>query len=126
MSLPNLAANFTPEQLAQLSTLATTYALSHSLAYLPIDPPETPKSAIHAPISLTPTPFPRHLFQKALRIQKLYNLLYARVASDDTFLDDYLGGDGVGSVDEFTRHQWMGWKEAKAEGANVSLHQIDD
>ena len=119
MSLPNFVDSFTPEHLAHLTELATTYALSHSLAYLPVDPPSTPKSAIHAPISLVPTPFPRHLFQKALRIQRLYNLLYARIASDDAFLDEFLGENGVGSVDAFTKEQWKGWKEAKKEGANV-------
>jgi glutathione synthase len=119
MPLPNFVASFTSEQLAHLTELATTYALSHSLVYLPVNPPNTPRSAIHAPISLTPTPFPRHLFQKAQHIQKLYNLLYARIASDDTFLDEFLGENGVGSVDEFTREQWKGWKAAKRDGANV-------
>jgi glutathione synthase len=119
MPLPNFAGSFSPDQLDHLTELATTYALAHSLVYLPVDPPTTPRSAIHAPLSLTPTPFPRHLFQKALRIQKLYNILYARIASDDTFLDNFLGEHGVGSVDEFTREQWKGWKEAKKDGANV-------
>jgi hypothetical protein len=119
MLLPNYVESFSPEQLAHLTELATTYALSHSLVYLPIDPPSPPRSAIHAPISLVPTPFPRHLFQKALRIQRLYNLLYARIASDDEFLDEFLGENGVSSVDEFTKEQWKGWKEAKKDGANV-------
>lgn len=107
------------EQRNALIVLATTYSLSHSLLYLPqLDsPPFAPTSAIHAPFSLLPTPFPRFLFERAKRLQNLYNVLYARVALDVEFLDRVMGAEiGVGKVDSFTRDIWTGWKQAREEG----------
>lgn len=85
-----------PDQLEHLTLLATTYALSHSLLYLPphspeSPPPTTPTSAIHAPFSLFPTPIPRSQFDLAKRLQRAYNVLYARVAMDEEFLDEVMG-----------------------------------
>ncbi|KZT43371.1 glutathione synthase [Sistotremastrum suecicum HHB10207 ss-3] len=113
------------EQRNALIVLATTYSLSHSLLYLPqLDsPPFAPTSAIHAPFSLLPTPFPRFLFERAKRLQNLYNVLYARVALDVEFLDRVMGAEiGVGKVDSFTRDIWTGWKQAREEGFTQPLH----
>src|ERR1700760_2098953 len=67
--------DLTTEQLDQLTLRATTYALSHSILYLPPvspekAPPPAPESAILAPISLIPTPIPRHVFAKAQTLQR--------------------------------------------------------
>jgi hypothetical protein len=113
-----------PPQLTdiQLETLvhhATTYALARGLAYLPPTPsqPPSPTSVIHAPISLLPAPVPRALFQKAQRLQSAYNILYARVATNDDFLDRVMGAEvGAGQADEFVRRLWKGWKETREEG----------
>ncbi|KAF9220257.1 glutathione synthase [Gyrodon lividus] len=113
---------------AQLETLthhATTYALAHGLIYLPPTPaqPSSPSSAIHAPISLLPAPVPRSLFEKAQRLQSVYNTLYARVATNDDFLDREMGAEeGVGKADEFVRKLWNGWKEIRDEGIVQPLH----
>lgn len=113
---------FTEHQLTHLTELATTYALAHGLLYLPASPPAVPESAIHAPISLVPSPFPRKLFAQAQRIQHLYGKLYARVALDEEFLDQVMGAEhGAGLVDEFTRQLWLSWKEAKRDQAQVFL-----
>ncbi|KAI0050881.1 glutathione synthase [Auriscalpium vulgare] len=116
----------TPDQLEQLTLLATTYALSHSLLYLPphgdIPPPPAPASAIHAPLSLFPTPVPRELFVRARRIQRAYNVLYARVAIDNKFLDEIMGAGGVADVDEFTGELWRAWKGLREEGPVQPLH----
>ena len=111
----------TTEQLDQLTVLATTYALSHSILYLPPisperPPPPAPESAILAPISLIPTPIPRHLFSKALTLQHAYNTLYARVALDTSFLDQVMGPGGVADVDDFTSELWSTWKRLRDEG----------
>lgn len=111
----------TREQLDQLTLLATTYALSHSILYLPPispekPPPLAPESAILAPISLIPTPIPRHLFTKALTLQHAYNTLYARVALDTSFLDQVMGPGGVADVDDFTSALWTTWKNLRDEG----------
>ena len=113
----------TTEQLDELTLLATTYALSHSILYLPPvspekPPPSAPESAIFAPISLIPTPIPRHLFANALTLQRAYNTLYARVALDTSFLDQIMGPGGVSDVDEFIFSLWSVWKKLRDEGSS--------
>lgn len=108
----------TDEQKQHLTLLATTYALSHGLLYLPVNsyPPPAPTSAIHAPLALFPSPFPRHLFENAQRLQRIYNVLYARIAMDVEFLDEVMGDRGVAKVDEFTGQLWQNWKAIRDEG----------
>jgi glutathione synthase len=113
----------TPEQLEALTLAATTYALSHGLLYLPPSDslsntqPRIPTTAIHAPISLFPSPFPRAQFEAARRLQSVYNVLYARVAMDTQFLDTVMGAEaGVGKADEFTGTLWRGWKNIREHG----------
>lgn len=109
----------TESQLEALILYATTYALSHGLLYLPATTPQplAPTSAIHAPLSVFPSPVPRRLFDQACRLQKAYNVLYARVAMDHEFLDLIMGGvEGVGKVDEFVGTMWRGWKQLRDEG----------
>ncbi|KAF8158447.1 glutathione synthase [Crassisporium funariophilum] len=112
---PSLAES----QLEALTLYATTYALSHGLLYLPPADrqPTIPSAAIHAPISLFPAPFPRKLFERAQRIQRTYNVLYARIAMDEDFLDRVMGAEtGVGQVDDFIGQLWTGWKQLRDEG----------
>lgn len=107
------------EEIQELTRLATTYALAHGLLYLPVGDiqPPAPTSAIHAPLALFPTSYPRSKFLLAQRLQPLYNVLYARVATDEKFLDGVMGGvDGVGKVDEFTGQLWRCWKQLRDEG----------
>jgi hypothetical protein len=111
----------TTEQLEQLTLIAATYSLSHSVLYLPPAPPDkppprAPESAIHAPISLIPAPIPRHIFTQALALQRAYNTLYARVALDVSFLDNVMGPGGVADVDDFTSALWSAWKKLRDEG----------
>ncbi|KAK7062732.1 Glutathione synthetase [Paramarasmius palmivorus] len=116
----------TPDQLSHLHKLATTYALSHGLCYLPPSPSSPPTSSIHAPLSIFPSPFPKKLFEKARRIQGTYNVLYSRIAMDEDFLDDVLGcstgeqgekkGARVGDVDTFVGRLWRGWKVLREKG----------
>ncbi|OBZ71715.1 Glutathione synthetase [Grifola frondosa] len=112
-------------QLQALTLLATTYALSHGLVYLPVAAvqPAVPTAAIHAPLALFPSPFPRPLFQLARRLQSTYNVLYARVALDEQFLDRVMGElEGVGRVDEFTGQLWKKWKLLRDEGIEQTFH----
>ncbi|EKM79502.1 hypothetical protein AGABI1DRAFT_59176 [Agaricus bisporus var. burnettii JB137-S8] len=115
----------TEAQLEELSVYATTYALSHGLLYLPPAPslPKVPTAAIHAPLALFPSPLPRKLFEQATRLQRIYNVLYSRVALDDEFLDQVMGVEtGVGKVDDFIGQLWRGWKALRDEGIDQSLH----
>ncbi|KAI9566226.1 glutathione synthase [Boletus coccyginus] len=113
-------------QLATITHHATTYALAHGLAYLPPTPSQPrsgPSSVVHAPMSLLPAPVPRALFQKVQSLQSVYNNLYARIATDDDFLDQVMGAEvGVGQVDDFVRRLWTGWKEIREEGIVQPLH----
>lgn len=112
--------NLTDSQLESLTLLATTYALSHGLVYLPVATaqPPAPTSTIHAPLALFPSPFPRRLFEHAQRLQRIYNVLYARVATDEEFLDRVMGEvEGVGKVDEFTGQLWRRWRRLRDEKA---------
>ncbi|KAF8272610.1 hypothetical protein EI94DRAFT_1769707 [Lactarius quietus] len=117
----------TTEQIDELTLLATTWALSHSLIYLPPftpekPPPPVPESAIHAPISLFPAPIPRQLFERALSLQPAYNVLYARIALDTAFIDEVMGSGGVADVDEFSSALWTAWKQLRDEGVPAPLH----
>jgi glutathione synthase len=122
MSLPPWPPELSPPQLEELTLQAKTYALSHGPLYLPQPTPGTqlppfPSSAIHAPFALFPSPFPRKLFEKARELQQIYNVLYARVASDEEFLDRVLSADtAVGRVDRFVGELWKIWKEVRTEG----------
>ncbi|PFH54004.1 hypothetical protein AMATHDRAFT_78746 [Amanita thiersii Skay4041] len=111
--------NLSPTQLETLTLQATTYAFAHGLLYLPsIYPqPPAPNSAIHAPISLFPSPFPNKLFLQAKRFQRIYNVLYSRIAMDEEFLDQVMGAEtGVGRVDDFIGQLWKGWKQLREQG----------
>ena len=118
-TLPLWPPDITNTQRESLTTLATTYALSHGLIYLPpadVQPP-APTSAIHAPLALFPSPFPRKQFLLAKDLQRAYNVLYARVAMDEKFLDEVMGAEvGVGRVDKFTGELWRIWKRLRDEG----------
>ncbi|KAH9856943.1 glutathione synthase [Lenzites betulinus] len=124
-SPPQWPPEVTDEQREALTLLATTYALSHGLVYLPpadVQPP-VPTSAIHAPLALFPSPFPRAQFELARSLQHQYNELYARIALDESFLDTVMGAEvGVGRVDEFTGQLWRIWKRLREEGISQPRH----
>lgn len=109
----------TQPQLEALTLYATSYALSHGLLYLPPADrqPVVPSSAIHAPVSLFPSPVPRKLFEQGQRIQRIYNVLYSRIAMDEEFLDEVMGAEtGVGKVDDFIGQLWRGWRKLRDDG----------
>lgn len=113
----------TEPQRAELLREATTWALAHGFCLLPAPSapsaspgpsaststaPVPPTSAVPAPLSLLPSPFPRSEYDKARRLQVVYNALYARVALDEAFLDRVMAG--VARVDSFQAELWNRWK----------------
>ena len=108
----------TEEQVAAVLSLASDWALSHGLVLRPVaaasSPPST-TSAIHAPCTLYPSPFPRKLFDQARGLQEIYNSLYASVTVDKEFLEDVVGG-AVALVDEFQGRLYEIWRTVEAEG----------
>ncbi|KAI0072192.1 glutathione synthase [Panus rudis PR-1116 ss-1] len=127
---PEWPPSVTTAQLNTLTLLATTYALSHGLVYLPpttptSPPPPAPRSTIHAPLSLFPSPIPRYLFTFARHLQSAYNVLYARIAMDVEFLDEVMGEEkGVGKADSFTGNLWRRWKRVRDEGPRSQPLQL--
>lgn len=121
-TLPDWPPALPQSQLDHLTTLALDYALSHGLIYRPPYPAgcSSPLSAssISAPISLFPSPFPKDLHSKALKIQEIYNELYARVTMDEEWLEEVVKACfwGVDGGDGFLRELWKGWKEVREKG----------
>ncbi|GAA5900487.1 hypothetical protein JCM5296_001560 [Sporobolomyces johnsonii] len=108
-----------PEHEQALLALASDYSLSHGLVLRPLPSPAdhaiSQTSAIHAPYSLFPSPFPARLFQQARDLQPLYNQLYAAITANDPFLEEVVGG-AVAKVDEFQGRLYDIWKTVKQEG----------
>ncbi|GAA5902808.1 glutathione synthase [Sporobolomyces salmoneus] len=107
-----------PEHERDLLAIASDYSLSHGLVLRPLSHSTT--TSIHAPYSLYPSPFPRQLFEQALRIQESYNRLYAKITTDDQFLERVVGGN-VTKVDEFQRNLYRIWKQVKQEGVKQPI-----
>lgn len=107
------------QQESHLLELATDFALGNGLVYRPPTGPNelhpSTTTVVHAPYSLLPTPFPRHLYDQAKVLQPLYNALYAHVTVDDEFLHQVVGG-AVAQVDEFQGKLYDLWKQVTAEG----------
>lgn len=47
-------------------------------------------TAVHAPVTVYPSPFPKSGFQHALNVQKNFNLLYANISNDVHWLSSSL------------------------------------
>lgn len=47
-------------------------------------------AAVHAPVTVYPSPFPKSGFQHALNVQKNFNLLYANISNDVDWLSSAL------------------------------------
>ncbi|SCV73872.1 BQ2448_6302 [Microbotryum intermedium] len=114
-------------QEANLLTLASDFALTHGLVYRPPPPPPSSgaklstTTSVHAPYSLFPQPFPRHLFTQAQRLQPLYNALYAHVTVDDEALDQIVGTEVV-QVDPFQKQLYDMYRLVREEGIKQPLH----
>jgi glutathione synthetase len=66
------------------------------------------------PVSLFPIQFPKAAFNRAIRLQTLFNELYVRIASSDDFLSKILAP--LIRDDAFTRCLWDIYSAAKEEG----------
>ena len=77
-------------------------------------------SFTHAPMSLLPTPFPREVFELALRVSPSFAALCDAVSRDDEFLRTTLAG--VIKTDEFTRRIWDIYERC---GAQEGRHRME-
>jgi hypothetical protein len=103
--------------------------LGHGFTVLPLPPTSepkmhqgTPSSAVPAPLSICPTPFPKDLYDLAVRIQPAYNAVYANITRDVAFLDRVMGGV-VSKVDEFQGELWRAWKACREDLVQVGLRE---
>ena len=79
------------------------------------------------PIALVPTPFPRGQYDKAIRVQPLFNTLMHRARSDTAFLTDHL--TAAAAVDDFTA-RLLGilhtvTVEGVAQSISLAIHRAD-
>ena len=86
--LPSYPPSLEPKALSYLVTSLTDYCLSHGITVRPSNPSEGDHLSSHAPVTLFPSLFPRKAWDQALKVQTIYNVLYARIANDV----DWLGG----------------------------------
>lgn len=86
--LPSYPPSLEPKALSCLVTSLTDYCLSHGITVRPSNPSEGDHLSSHAPVTLFPSLFPRKAWDQALKVQTIYNVLYARIANDV----DWLGG----------------------------------
>ena len=79
--------------------------------------PEKKHLIRHAPVTLTPSPFPKAAFEAAHRIQPSFNTLYHRLVQDDAFIEEHIGK--LADTDEFTQRLYDIWKETLPLGKQV-------
>jgi hypothetical protein len=81
---PNLPTKNISDVLASL----VDYCYCHGLLIRPSLPTKNNLVAIPPPVTLYPSLFPRDAWEKARKLQTVYNLLYARVANDFEWLQE--------------------------------------
>lgn len=74
------------DELATIETIKH-WSLAHGLVMLTEGNSST---AVHAPVTLYPTPFPKPAFNQAIAIQKLYNELYYSVCINTEWIEQIL------------------------------------
>jgi len=86
----------TPEQEEYLVQTIKNWTTEHGLTVRPstaVVPEETNSNNMlgtNAPVTLFPSPFPKSCFEQARSLQQVYNELYARIASDEQWLEDIM------------------------------------
>jgi hypothetical protein len=132
--LPSYPPSLPPRELSFLMSSLTDYCLSHGVTVRPSVPSENNHLASHAPVTVFPSLFPRNAWEQALKVQTIYNLLYARIANDVEWLGkimDELLVYGKPSdcrlidVDDFVRNLWYLYKEVREEGISQVTFKFD-
>ncbi|KAF2433426.1 glutathione synthase [Tothia fuscella] len=82
------SASLSKQQLTALIEDTKDYQITHGslLKVVNTNTEENVALTRAIPVSLSPTRFSRHLFEEAKGLQKIFNRLYMRVASDEEFL----------------------------------------
>jgi glutathione synthase len=86
--------NLSQQDLHILRDTAIDYALANGLIVRPTIDKQVHfannAAVTHAPFSLFPTPFPRREFEKAQKLQPIWNDLIHQLSQDDAFLNEIM------------------------------------
>jgi glutathione synthase len=86
--------NLSQQDLHILRDTAIDYALANGLIVRPTIDKQVHfannAAVTHAPFSLFPTPFPRREFEKAQKLQPIWNHLIHKLSQDDAFLNEIM------------------------------------
>lgn len=87
MEYPAYPPTASEEEASFINNTIVDWSLGHGLALLTEGRAVT---AVHAPVTVYPSPFPKSGMANALTVQKAFNELYARVANDEKWLSESL------------------------------------
>ncbi|KAF2142991.1 uncharacterized protein K452DRAFT_307877 [Aplosporella prunicola CBS 121167] len=117
---PAYPPDLSDEQAQFLLTNLKDWSIAHGLAVRPapsfVSQSQDPTGvlATSAPVTLFPSPFPRHCYEEGLAIQKAYNELYSAIARDEEWLKTVV--EELAGVDDFVAKLWQIHLEVKREG----------
>ena len=94
---------------AELVQDAMAWCAQHGLVYGAQNPAD-PCALVHAPFALTPVPFPRRAFERAVAASRPFNVMIDRVARDEGYLTSVLEAAARGDA-EFTGRLMEVYKE---------------
>ncbi|CAO3677997.1 unnamed protein product [Umbelopsis vinacea] len=123
--------NLSQQDLHILRDTAIDYALANGLIVRPTIDKQVHfannAAVTHAPFSLFPTPFPRREFEKAQKLQPIWNDLIHQLSQDDAFLNEIM--DTLREVDDFMEKLYDIYKKVKSEGikqkVSLGIHRCD-
>lgn len=84
MEYPKYPPHPSEEEEAFINNTIIDWSLANGLAML--TPEGKGTTAVHAPVTVYPSPFPKSGFETALAVQKAFNQLYARVSDRTKWL----------------------------------------
>jgi len=80
------------QELTEIKVVAIDWALAHGLVVRPSlnkeDIFQNNAAVTHAPFALYPTPFPRHEFDQAKKLQQPWNTLIHKMSEDEDLISE--------------------------------------
>lgn len=88
MKYPDYPPRPSEEEAKFINDSIIDWSLGHGLTML--TPEGNGVTAVHAPVTIYPSPFPKSGMDNALSVQKTFNELYAKVSNDEEWLRESL------------------------------------
>ncbi|KAI5837544.1 hypothetical protein DFP73DRAFT_307932 [Morchella snyderi] len=112
---PSYPPSISSEQSSYLLKSFIDWSLSNGLSVRPLQAENQNRAlAVHAPVTLFPSPFPRACFEEAKAVQIWFNELYAKIAADEEWLLKIV--DELIEVDDFMARLYKVHLDVKKEG----------